>query len=602
MDSESSFLPGGRLLLLALLVAKAFGDDGDYTDTYIVKMNDASVPDVKPWLESHDFKFLSKISDMHIYTNTKPPPTYSISRMLKIWPGKIISMRRVRKQFITYGDDRVEETASMPLCSLLSDTSHAVESAHALGFTGKGVHMALIDKNRELSKNSDSESADMGLEDDKEDPENIRIASHGNIDSSLTEEDDRPLLCAKGVAKGAVVTLLTIGSVNRRDHTIATDITRYSRALQYRRDQIDVYANSWGTDEPLSPCDDIVKDVLKTGIGQGRRGKGSIFVFSSGPVGNCFSNSIYTIAVNGLLANNTVLASSRRSSAVLVSAFVGEKSRIDHAEYEYTHCVAEFETLSSPTAKVAGIVGLIIQVNPKLSWRDVQHLLVNSVQKPYPCSMGWTKNAAGHFFDHFMGFGIVNATQAVLLAQHHKSVPAQVSFQTQFERISGSFSRANVTCTHGCVTWVEHVVLTIEFTHAPVEPFRLTLESPKGTVSILIDCDDLLNHSVNELKAEIMSVHFWDEPSEGIWFLTAFKPCASSVQSDIISNAILVMYGSGHPNSSARNNVLVPIGDSAIIFVICVCVIFVPILSFIMYKVATKNYQKSEKLDVYSHY
>lgn len=59
-----------------------------------------------------------------------------------------------------------------------------------------------------------------------------------------------------------------------------------------------------------------------------------------------------------------------------------------------------------------------------LFWRDYQHILVwTSNPTPLQNNHGWKRNAAGFWLSHDFGFGLVNAFEAVKMAETFKSVP-----------------------------------------------------------------------------------------------------------------------------------------------------------------------------------
>lgn len=52
--------------------------------------------------------------------------------------------------------------------------------------------------------------------------------------------------------------------------------------------------------------------------------------------------------------------------------------------------------------------------SPNTTWRDVQHLIVNSAEyNPLIDNEGWQKNAAGFWYHIGFGFGLMNADSYV---------------------------------------------------------------------------------------------------------------------------------------------------------------------------------------------
>ena len=67
--------------------------------------------------------------------------------------------------------------------------------------------------------------------------------------------------------------------------------------------------------------------------------------------------------------------------------------------------------------------------SPKLTWRDVQHVIVRSA-RPAPGGVllangFWAKNEAGLAVSKFYGFGLMDAGEMVHLAKQWNTVPEQ---------------------------------------------------------------------------------------------------------------------------------------------------------------------------------
>ena len=77
----------------------------------------------------------------------------------------------------------------------------------------------------------------------------------------------------------------------------------------------------------------------------------------------------------------------------------------------------DFGGTSAATPLVSGVIALMLEANPNLSWREVQHLLVETADKNDPSDGDWTTNGAGYNINHKYGFGEINAQKAVELAE-----------------------------------------------------------------------------------------------------------------------------------------------------------------------------------------
>lgn len=66
----------------------------------------------------------------------------------------------------------------------------------------------------------------------------------------------------------------------------------------------------------------------------------------------------------------------------------------------------------------------IFVFSPRLTWRDVQHLIVwTSELAPLIDNPGWQQNAAGLWFNTRFGFGLMNAYGLVKMAANWTTVP-----------------------------------------------------------------------------------------------------------------------------------------------------------------------------------
>ena len=74
-----------------------------------------------------------------------------------------------------------------------------------------------------------------------------------------------------------------------------------------------------------------------------------------------------------------------------------------------------FGGTSSSAPLVSGVIALMLEANPNLTYRDVQQILVRTAEMNDPLHFDWTSNAAGYDINHAYGFGAVDATAAVQL-------------------------------------------------------------------------------------------------------------------------------------------------------------------------------------------
>ncbi len=293
-------------------------------------------------------------------------------------------------------------------------------------------------------------------------------------------------------------------------------------ALSYLNQDIDIYNNSWGDsywlDLPQSEFE------LETGANRGRDGLGSIFVFEAGDNGlsqlnanyNPFANSRHTIAVAAIDANGGHALESEPGAPILVSAYSN-----------LTGFEGNTGSTDSAAAAVSGVTALMLEANPTLTWRDVQHILIQTAQKNDLSDSDWTINGAGYHINHKYGFGAVDVAAAVEAATNWTPLEPEVVARekhtfTQGQLIPESASSGGIEDTITIkedinVEWVE---VMFDATHDFQGDLRIVLTSPDGTQSVLAE-------SHTELSEEshgwlFTSARHWGESSLGDWKLQVF--------------------------------------------------------------------------------
>ena len=91
---------------------------------------------------------------------------------------------------------------------------------------------------------------------------------------------------------------------------------------------------------------------------------------------------------------------------------------------------SSFGGTSAASPLAAGVVALMLEANPELTWRDVQHVLIHSARKNDPNHPGWIVNGGGLEVNQHYGFGAVDAGAAVALARQWINVPHELVVDT----------------------------------------------------------------------------------------------------------------------------------------------------------------------------
>ncbi len=238
-------------------------------------------------------------------------------------------------------------------------------------------------------------------------------------------------------------------------------------ALLQNFQNVHIYNNSWGK-MPLLEIDPKLLQNLIKGTELGRQGLGNIYVFGAGNILPLYVNNQWT--TDGLNSNYDSVANPRYVIAVAASTHLGKRayysalganllvnapagdatwglpmitttdrtdlegynpggndnrpaSLPDYSDFNYTD---SFGGTSSAAPLVSGIIALILQANPNLSWRDVQHILITTAEKNDPNDTDWKTNGAGYHINHKYGFGRIDAKAAVDVALSWTGIPDEL--------------------------------------------------------------------------------------------------------------------------------------------------------------------------------
>ncbi|XP_053380095.1 furin-1-like [Mercenaria mercenaria] len=337
--------------------------------------------------------------------------------------------------------------------------------------------------------------------------------------------------CVVGVAYDA-----SLPAIRLLDGYIGATQADEALALTHELSSIDIYSNSWGpTDdgESFSGLASIQVEALQTGVTEGRGGKGAIYTWASGNGGyyydDCnadgYANSIYTIAVAAMSETTAPTWYSEHCTAILAAAYSGDSP---NAQITTTGpsdtCVNDFSGTSSATPVASGICALTLQANSALTWRDIQHMIVEySISSGLHANASFYTNGAGYQVSHWFGFGLMDAEAMVDNAPSWQTVPSSTSCSSTQIDVYDSTVSENITSTYNAtqcyISYLEHLVVTISYKASYRGDIEFYLDSPSGTQSILFR-SRYYDSSSSKTTWDFMSVHNWGEDPEGEWTLT----------------------------------------------------------------------------------
>ena len=490
-------------------------------------------------------------------------------------PGDSIDIRDLRilqdlnKIELFYPDDPGLEPVSMsvPNDPLVTDQWHLINTGqdgsqgvdlNITGawdrYNGSGVLIRIIDdgldvNHEDLQANHD-QATSYDYCDNDPDPSPVETSdNHGTAVAGVAAGIGNNNIGIAGVAWGA--------SHNHARFLCGGSVVP---ALSDFNQVIDVYHNSWGYGgagyQGLSPSSAA---MLQAGAYEGRSSLGSIFTFSAGNEYTAdenvnqkgFQKSRYTIAIGAVTYAGVQSWYSSIGAPVLVvgpsnggSLGITTADRTGAEGYSSTNYTNTFGGTSSSGPKVAGLTGLILEADPSLTWRDIQGILVHSSTKNDPSHENWSVNGAGLPVSHYYGFGMVDATAAVNLAENWTYLGPEVNVSsplyTPSVNIPSSGSPLSFSHTFNDMVNIESVELFMDIDHPDPEDLIITLTSPEGYTSILADTNpaDYGNMRFHDM----VSMHHYDEISSGTWTIEILdvNPSASD---GTVNNWQLVVHG-----------------------------------------------------------
>ena len=415
---------------------------------------------------------------------------------------------------------------------------------NSLGARGEGIRVAVVDDGLEVTHD------DLA-------PNVVEGASYNYIsDGSWKRGSPWPMPCDAGQSHGTnvagVIGARDSNGIGVRGVAPRTSLVGYNAlqtgnsadaldAMVRDQDKNHIYNNSWGaSDDGLfnAPTDGATHaKTIRNGLDNGRNKLGSIFTFAAGNGAEYGDYSVLdgNASVLGALPVCATDASGKRAAYsepgpnLLVcapSSGTGQKTASNLPSVSTTGLQNaysdEFSGTSAATPMISGVVALMLQANPNLSWRDVRLILAKTARQVNSSSAGWT-SYEGYHFNHEYGFGVADAAAAVAQARTWQSVggsqtmkqcgPYNVTANTGIpevnpvtdsqlanpfqnpaslnqpvtDGITSSVSPSTCTLNH-----IEHIDVTVTATnaagtgdHPNPGDLQMTLTSPSGQTSTL---------------------------------------------------------------------------------------------------------------------
>jgi Ca2+-binding RTX toxin-like protein len=432
--------------------------------------------------------------------------------------------------------------------------------------TGKGVKVLVLDPSGPFAVAN--EVADLNHAD--------LVANKSDTFTDTTDHSAHATLVAGviGAARNGIGTVgvaygATLDSIAFKPNDSASVLADMRQMQNY-----DVVNNSWlntnpdslGWDSPTKAAQKdyyaLQESAIQNAALSGRDGLGTIMVFGAGNdrskgydsgLSN-LTNNFYTIDVAAINRTGDIGLNgvnkpfSERGANILVAA---PGSNIVGSGIEFTtpdgtnvgDALQQASGTSLATPIVSGVVALMLEANSQLSYRDVQTILANTARKDFdPNSnqlttwgvnkgLGW--NGTGMHFSSDFGFGMVDAAAAVRMAEtwdvtwNFTKPYLWTTTKTSTATAPLDMNKRTLSFDVTSAAMLEQVSVDLQLNHARWSDLIITLISPKGTRSTLLDRVGVVDGvaglanpaGVVTFDKELMSTQFRGESSVGTWQL-----------------------------------------------------------------------------------
>jgi len=218
---------------------------------------------------------------------------------------------------------------------------------------------------------------------------------------------------------------------------------------------------------------------------------------------------------------------------LLYHAYHSEKFRVDgQGEFENKNYTRSFAGTSAAAPFVTGVIALMRQANPRLTYRDVRAILLQTAfrnQYDDPGYTGWEKRGV-YPFSHDYGFGRVNAKAAVQTALTWKNLqkvresPVIANYKDSTS-IPENEQGIPLPIDVEQDILIEFIEIIFNANHPRWSDLEIVLTSPSETTSILAESHEVGkfdgNYGYNEGGGwRFGSVRHFGEHSKGRWTLT----------------------------------------------------------------------------------
>lgn len=388
-------------------------------------------------------------------------------------------------------------------------------SAWDLGYTGLGVVVGVL----ELGWQVDHPDLAANFIEEASMPPSA-LTTHATSVAGLIAADNDNAIGGVGLAYDAGISRLIYGLSSQT-----------ADAFLFRNDLNDIKNNSWGPADNgrISYLSAVERAAIAQSIVEGRGGLGEIFVWAAGNGGpddrmdyDPYASNRFTIAVGAVGDLNVRADYNETGSSIFIVSHSSGNTRGVFSTTLNSGYTTTFGGTSASAPLASAAIALMLQANPSLTWRDVQHILADTAWKVDPDAESWAINAAGRNISEDYGFGALDAAAVAVAAQSWVNVPEEVAADSGVVSIEQTIPDDSLVGLMAAVSLdrivrVESVEVFLNVDTTTVGDLRIVLTSPSGTVSTLaVPRFDSTDHLVNYV---FTSLRCWGESSAGTWAL-----------------------------------------------------------------------------------
>lgn len=387
------------------------------------------------------------------------------------------------------------------------------DGAWNLGYTGAGVTIGVVEG---------------GWQNDHPDLIGNYNAAASMTGGSVTSHATSVAGVAAAVANNGIGVVGAAYGAQISDLIYGTD-SENAAAFLYLNDVNAIKTNSWGPPDTgvIATMSSTEYAALEQAVATGRGGLGTIFVWAAGNGGtgdrieyDPYASSRYTCAIGAIGDADTRAWYNEVGSSMLAVTESSGNSRSIYTTNSGSGYTSSFGGTSSASPLAAGVIALLLEANPALSWRDVQHVIIDSARICDPNNTAWVTNGAGHLMNENYGFGAIDAQAAVTLAAQWEPVPAEHEWSSGVIAVSeslpdGDENGVTRTVEVDADLQVESAELIVSVTTQQVGDVEIRLTSPDGTESLLAKRRNDVTD--NYVAYRFTTLRNWDEAARGTW-------------------------------------------------------------------------------------